>query len=319
LIRRIFDLFVDGLSPWAIAEQLDADGVSTTRGGPWSVSSVNGILKNESYAGMYRRNEIVIHDNHPAVVKPGVFIAAQDRLTGSQCPSRSPKRKHGYLLTGLVHCGDCGCRMQGYKYNGGPRTYICSAYWRNRGACSRNTVIEDEVLGHIVGTIQKKLLDPKNMERLRKALHRQVKTFGGKGHTDSLRKKIQTVELKLGKAERRLVEVDADMLPFVQKHIRGLIAQQYELQVDLEAAAAPRSRLIADCDRMVERAMEGVVRLGDVFRSGNSEAVRKCLSESVRRVDLWTTQEKRGRRHFYHLDRGVIELFQANGAPCGDV
>ena len=61
---------------------------------------------------------------------------------------------------------------------------------------------------------------------------------------------------------------------------------------------------------MVEKAMKGVARLSDVFRNGNPESVRKYLRESVRRVELWTVQEKRGRRHFYHLDRGVIELFQ---------
>ena len=64
-IRRIFDLFVDGLSPWAIAEQLDADGVPTTKGGRWNAGTLWWILKNPAYAGTYRRGEIVIPNNHP--------------------------------------------------------------------------------------------------------------------------------------------------------------------------------------------------------------------------------------------------------------
>ena len=95
------------------------------------------------------------------------------------------------------------------------------------------------MLGHIVGTIQEKLLDPKNVNRLRKELHQQVKTSDGKGNANSIRKKIQTVESKLGKAKRRLVEVDVDMLPLVQEQLRELQDQQNRLQADLKAAAPP--------------------------------------------------------------------------------
>ena len=52
---------------------------------------------------------------------------------------------------------------------------------------------------------------------------------------------------------------------------------------------------------MVEKALGGVTRLQDVVRNGDRELVRDCLNETVRRVDLWTVQEKRGTKHFYHL------------------
>ena len=123
------------------------------------------------------------------------------------------------------------------------------------------------------------------------------------------------VESKLGKAKRRLVEVDVDMLPLVQEQLRELLDQQDCLQADLKAAATPRNRLISDCDRMTEKALDGVTRLQDVVRNGDRELVRDCLNEAVHRVNLWTMQEKRGTRHFYHLQRGVIELFQQNAAP----
>ena len=171
------------------------------------------------------------------------------------------------------------------------------------------------MLGHIVGTIQEKLLNSKNVNWLRKELHQQVKTFGGKGNANSIRKKIQMVESKLCKAKRRLVEVDTDMLPLVQEQLRELQAQQNRLQADLKAVTTPRSRLISDCDRNDRKGVGGVTRLQDVVRNGDRELVRNCLRETMHRVNLWTVQEKRGRKHFYHLQRGVIELFQANAAP----
>ena len=89
--------------------------------------------------------------------------------------------------------------------------------------------------------------------------------------------KIQLVEQKLVKAKVRLVECDTDMLTLVQEQLRKLQDQRYRLQVDLEAVAIPGSRRIADCDQMVEKALEHVTRLSDVFRNGNSETVRKFL------------------------------------------
>jgi len=57
LVRRIFSLFVDGFSPWAIAEKLDADGVPTLKDALWGVTSVTRILKTEAYAGTYHRGD----------------------------------------------------------------------------------------------------------------------------------------------------------------------------------------------------------------------------------------------------------------------
>ena len=89
LVRRIFSLFVDGFSPRAIAEKLYADGVPTLKGAPWGATSVYRILKNEAYAGTYRRGGIVIPNNHSAIISPTTFAAAQDRLR-CRHPSRSP-------------------------------------------------------------------------------------------------------------------------------------------------------------------------------------------------------------------------------------
>ena len=56
--------------------------------------------------------------------------------------------------------------------------------------------------------------------------------------------------------------------------------------------------MISDCDRIIEKALDGVTRLQDVVRNGGRELVRDCLNGTVRRFDLWTFQEKRGKKHF---------------------
>ena len=51
-VRKIYRLFLDGLTPHAIAKELTSQGIPTPAGKKiWNQSTVRGILKNEKYKG----------------------------------------------------------------------------------------------------------------------------------------------------------------------------------------------------------------------------------------------------------------------------
>lgn len=175
-------------------------------------------------------------------------------------------------------------------------------YQRNRGACRRNTVFEDEALGHIVGTIQEKLLDPRNVERLRQELHRQVKTAGGKSNANSLRKKLGAVDAKLSKAKRRLVEVDADMLDVVQEQLRDLRQQHERLQSSLKAAEQPPRRRIAEADETIDRAVGMLQRLQDVFAKADATNQREVIQQTLARIDVLAERDLHHGQRPYRLE-----------------
>lgn len=52
IVRRVFDEFMNGLNPEAIAAELNSEGVPGCMGEPkWAVSTIMHILENEKYKG----------------------------------------------------------------------------------------------------------------------------------------------------------------------------------------------------------------------------------------------------------------------------
>ena len=54
-VRLIFGLFMEGLTPCAIAKELTRRGILTVTGqSKWNQATINSVLRNEKYAGMAR-------------------------------------------------------------------------------------------------------------------------------------------------------------------------------------------------------------------------------------------------------------------------
>lgn len=71
VVRRIFAAALRGDGARGIALDLNAEGVLTQRGNPWTHATVLNVLRNPAYAGMVRhRGEIIVHDAHPAYITP---------------------------------------------------------------------------------------------------------------------------------------------------------------------------------------------------------------------------------------------------------
>ena len=101
VVLRIFREFADGRTRYAIARQLNADGVPSKRGGSWGYAVLTNMLGNESYVGVDyygktrtirgsdgipkkvwvpRRDWIEIRGFTPPLVPELVFYRAQERL-----------------------------------------------------------------------------------------------------------------------------------------------------------------------------------------------------------------------------------------------
>ncbi|QOR36601.1 recombinase family protein [Clostridium sp. 'deep sea'] len=80
----------------------------------WSAHAIRYILKNDVYTGVFRwkakdKEEIVIKDNHPAIIAESTFIEAQQLMAKRR--TRRNGVAHEYMLRGLVKCAYCGRQM----------------------------------------------------------------------------------------------------------------------------------------------------------------------------------------------------------------
>ena len=137
IVRRIYAMFLDGMSMQGIADQLQAEGIKRRSGAStWNRANVNFILKNEKYAGdailqkSYtidcithkrvknngERNKYIVHDCHPAIIDRDTYNRVQQELAKrGAIQKRSAKARtelgqysSKYALTDILICGECG-------------------------------------------------------------------------------------------------------------------------------------------------------------------------------------------------------------------
>nr|WP_088188068.1 recombinase family protein [Desulfosporosinus sp. FKA] len=138
VVRKIFDLYLHGLSLGQIKAYLESQGIKTATGkDDWNVKTIRDMLKNEKYKGDTmlqktftedfmtgkkrrndgQRNKYYVKDSHPAIVSAGVFDKVQEEMAKR---SRFVSKEDGtaeisgskysgkYILGNLLVCGDCG-------------------------------------------------------------------------------------------------------------------------------------------------------------------------------------------------------------------
>ena len=189
IICHIFEEYVAGRSPRAIAADLNRDGVPSPRGGSWNASTINGnrkrrhgILLNTLYAGKmeygrlsYRKDpdtgsrqpRVLPQDKWVLVDVPEWRIVSEElwrqaqamRMRHAGKPSREARRPR-HLLSGLIRCGQCG---GAYTMRSSDRLG-CVAH-RESGTCNNNrTVLRTELESRVLGGIKERLLTPSLFE-----------------------------------------------------------------------------------------------------------------------------------------------------------
>lgn len=150
IVKKIYGLFLQGMSPHAIAKQLMADGDETPSGkGKWHPQSVSSILTNEKYKGdaLLQKSYTVdfltkekkvnegeipqyyVKGNHEAIISPEIFDMVQKQMA---------LRKNGKnriscanLFSSKIKCGDCG------GWYGSKTWHSNSKYKRKVWRCNR--------------------------------------------------------------------------------------------------------------------------------------------------------------------------------------
>ena len=166
VVRKIFELYIDGWGYKRIANWLSDEGIPTPRMSErerkeaegkeykrpvksvWAIVSVQGILDNDFYIGTMRQSkytrkkingadikkdvseQIVIENHHQAIISYRDFRIAQElRQSRSKSDYRGVK-KYENTYTGFLVCGDCGSPMFSMSRPDLRDAYRCGTYHR---------------------------------------------------------------------------------------------------------------------------------------------------------------------------------------------
>lgn len=129
-VQRMFAEYAEGKAMQTICDELNAQGLRTTRGAKFGVKTMNKMLQNRAYIGEYRHGDIVVEGGMPALVDEETFDKVQRKFAENK--RKGSQRARGmdendaprYWLTGKVYCGKCGSTLQGVSGTSGTgRTY----------------------------------------------------------------------------------------------------------------------------------------------------------------------------------------------------
>ena len=141
VVRNIFSLYRSGMSAARICRQLSAQGVTTSRGKPFTPESVLRVISNERYTGVYIWGAIRVPDGMPALISVPEYEEAQRMKT--KTARHVDQGAVDYLLTGKAFCGCCGAAMVGdsgtSKTGARHYYYTCQARKARKG-CPKKSV-----------------------------------------------------------------------------------------------------------------------------------------------------------------------------------
>jgi site-specific DNA recombinase len=139
VIREIFDRFIKGETPYAIAVDLNARGIVTARGKAWTDAAIRRQLRNKHVAGIcwHSGHEVAVGKWQP-IIERAQWDFVQEllafRSVAAQKKRAANRQPRAYILRGLVICGNCGTAMAGCS----GKLYRCSRANRQDGQrCAR--------------------------------------------------------------------------------------------------------------------------------------------------------------------------------------
>lgn len=204
VVKRIFDMCLEGLSFFKIAKQLTNEGVKTPAGyynfewknnynlkyGEWHSKTIRDILTNRMYIGDMVQNRrskvnykvkkvirnnpndyIVVENTHEAIVDKETFYEVQKRIPKNK--GRNEK-KEIYLLDGLLYCGDCGHRIsiQSRRKKDNRCYTICNYYrtYMKERRCTTHSNNYDELEQAIIKSLTEKCLNYINKDKIKNSV-----------------------------------------------------------------------------------------------------------------------------------------------------
>ncbi len=262
VVRRIFDMALQGKSILDVTKTLNAEGIPTTNGKKWLKTTIHTMLDNEAYTGAVvwgtkakdGAPPVRVEDAHPAIISKGEFQRVK-KLLGSRAPKRmNPRRASSpYLLSGLLRCQTCGKAMTAAEAKSGKYTYyVChSLLKRGSGTCKTPRLNAKNFEELIVTNIRENVLTESNIRDLVKLLDEEMDGVAAeqRERLQSIEEELEEVKRRLGRIWQAIETTDIEMADASDR-----IREHRERKEKLEIAAEDARAMLAERRVMLDSA-----------------------------------------------------------------
>ncbi len=263
VVRRIFDLTLQGKTTLDILKTLNAEGIPSSSGKRWSKTVIHKILINEAYTGTLvwgtnakdGQDPVRVKDAFPAIVSHEEFQRVRKLLAARAPAVTHPRRAASpYLLSGLAKCETCGKALSASEAKSGKYTYyVCQSILKQgSGTCDTPRLAAKSFEDTIISNIRDHILTESNIRALVKLLDEEMD-----GVAREQRQNLETIEAELEEVKRKLDRIwhfvestDLDMAD-ASERILGHRHRREQLEAaaeEAQAVLAQRRELLDSAD-----------------------------------------------------------------------
>ena len=318
VVRRIFDMCLEGLSFYKIALRLTNEKVKTPAEycsfewknnyhlnyGLWHAKTIRDILTNRMYIGdlvQNKRNKvnykvkkiiknnpenyIVVENTHEAIIEKEIFYQVQKRIPKN---AGRNEKKETHLLDGLLYCGDCGHRISvTSRRKKDNRCYTICNYYRTYmkyHVCTTHSNNYDVLENIILNTLKELCLNYIDKKKIKEETLKNINN----DNKQSVKKEISVLKTEINRINSNLDNIYLDKLNKV------IIKEQFNrVKIKLE------NELKIKQDRYIELS-------SNINEKYNNEINHKKIEKFI---DEFLLMEKHNRELIVSLvDR--IEIFE---------
>ena len=310
IVRKIFTMASEGYSYNDIIHELNRCGYKTKTGKPFGKNSLYEILRNPRYKGTYifnrrakrtskntRNNhkykpeseQIIIEDGVPAIVSKELWEKAN--AARKYMSKANTGAKHKYLLSGLIYCGECGCKMHGNYRNresGEYTTYRCNNQ-ATRLDCKSREMRAEPLEAFVINSLCEHFFDSKNIDVITEEVNRKLREEINAGREEIKAARYSLAGLQT--ARNNLVEAISEhgyskILSGKLKEIEEQI-ERYEKMISDDDSRASDFRITR------EDVVSRIEKLRDCMKNpDNVEQTRILLHQYIERIEINNTKIK---------------------------
>ncbi len=332
VVKRIFDMCMEGRGPSQIANQLTADNILNPTAykrkqginspnplseNPchWSVNTVVNILERREYTGCIvnfktytnsiwdkkqRQNpeekQAVFENAHEPIIDDSVFEKVQIIRRNRH---RKTKTGKSSMFSGMLYCGDCGEKMYFCASNNSKfeqSFFECSVHHKHRDKCKihfiRSVVLEDLVQTHMNAVVS---YVARYEEHFRKVMTEKLQVES--------EEKIRVRKKQLSQNEKRIAELDRLFIKIYEDNAKGtlsdekleMMSQRYEEeQSQLKSELVTLQENIEIQEQQTEN-LEQFIQLASKYADG-VPLTPYSLRELVKRIYVSAADKSSGKR-----------------------
>ena len=202
-VRSIFTKYLNGESYTTIIDWLNLNGFITRRKEVFGKNSLNSILQNEKYLGIYKYKEIKIADGVPQIINMELWEGVKKKMIANKNKGARHRAKNLYLLSGLIKCGKCGHPMSGATRKSGNRNSIYSdyqcTYKKNRKKCDASGIKKSYVENYVIDRIKQTFFNESFVQILTDKIfeNNKIQLDSSSFEYDLVEKEIKDIDKKI--------------------------------------------------------------------------------------------------------------------------